>query len=67
MDSIMSNETWEIVKRLYVCKPIGYKWMFKKKLRPNGTIERHKVRLVAKGYPRKKVKFSSILIHMLLD
>jgi hypothetical protein len=54
MDSIMSNETWEIVKRLYVCKPIGCKWMFKKKLRPNGTIERHKVRLVAKGYTQKE-------------
>jgi hypothetical protein len=28
--------------------------VFKKKLRPNGTIERYKARLVAKGYTQKK-------------
>jgi hypothetical protein len=50
MDSIMSNGTWEIVERPYGCKPIGCKWVFKKKLRPDSTIERYKARLVAKGY-----------------
>ena len=54
MDSIMSNETWEIVDRPYWCKPIGYKWVFKKKLRPDGTIERYKARLVAKDYTQKE-------------
>ena len=28
--------------------------MFKKKLRPDGTIERYKTRLVAKGYTQKE-------------
>jgi hypothetical protein len=32
MDSIMSNETWEVVERPYGCKPIGSKWVFKKSL-----------------------------------
>ena len=50
MDSIMYNGTWEVVERLYGCKPIGYKWVFKKKLRPHGTIEKYMARLVAKGY-----------------
>jgi hypothetical protein len=50
MDSIMSNGTWEVVDRPYGCKPIGCKWVFKKKFRPDGTIERYKARLVAKGY-----------------
>jgi len=50
MDSIMSNGTWEIFKHPYGCKPIGCKWVFKKKLRPDGTIERYKARLVAKGH-----------------
>jgi hypothetical protein len=54
MDSIMSNGTWEVVSRPYECKSIGYKWVFKKKLRPNGTIEKYKVRLVAKGYNQKE-------------
>ena len=54
MDSIMSNGTWEIVDRPYGCKPIGCKWVFKKKLRPDGTIERYKARLVAKCYTQKE-------------
>jgi hypothetical protein len=54
MDSIMSNETWEVIERPYGCKPIGSKWVFKKKLRPDGTIEMYKARLVIKGYSQKE-------------
>jgi hypothetical protein len=36
------------------CTPFGCKWVFKKKLRPDGTIEKYKVRLVAKGYTQKE-------------
>ena len=42
MDSIMSIRTWEVVDRPYGCKPMGCKWVFKKKLRPDGTIEKYK-------------------------
>ena len=31
--------------------------MFKKKLRPDGTIEKYKARLVAKGYTQKEEDF----------
>ena len=54
MDSIMSNRTWEVVEYPYGCKPVGCKWVFKKKLRPDGTIEKYKARLVAKGYTQKE-------------
>jgi hypothetical protein len=54
MNSIMSNATWEVVECPYGCKPIGSKWVFKKKLRPDGTIERYKARLVIKGYSQKE-------------
>jgi hypothetical protein len=54
MDSIMSNATWEVIEHPYGCKPIGSKWVFKKKLRPNGNIERYKARLVIKGYSQKE-------------
>src|SRR6266542_437077 len=54
MDSIMSNGTWEVVDRPYGCKPVGCKWVFKKKLRPDGKIEKYKARLVAKGYTQKE-------------
>jgi hypothetical protein len=50
MDSISANGTWEITDRPYGCKPVGCKWVYKKKLRPDGTIEKYKARLVAKGY-----------------
>jgi hypothetical protein len=53
MDSIMANEIWEITNRPYGCKPVGCKWVFKKKLRPDVTIEKYKARLVAKGYTQK--------------
>jgi hypothetical protein len=55
MDSIMSNETWEVVERHYGCKPIGSKWVFKK-LRPDGTIGRYKERLIIKGYSQKEAE-----------
>ena len=54
MDSIMSNRTWEVVDRPYGCKSVGCKWVFKKKLRPDGTIEKYKARLVAKGFTQKR-------------
>ena len=34
MDSIMSNGTWEITDCPSGCKPVGCKWIFKKKMRP---------------------------------
>jgi hypothetical protein len=32
---------------------VGCKWVFKKNLRPDGTIDKYKARLVAKGYTQK--------------
>jgi hypothetical protein len=54
MDSILSNGTWELSERPHGYKPVGCKWVFKKKLRPDGTIEKYKARLVAKGYTQKE-------------
>jgi hypothetical protein len=54
MDSILSNGTWELVERLYGCRPVGCKWVFKKKLKSNDTIDKYKAHLVAKGYTQKE-------------
>jgi hypothetical protein len=54
MDSILSNGTWELSERPHDCKPVGCKWVFKKKLRPDGTIEKYKARFVAKDYRQKE-------------
>jgi hypothetical protein len=67
MDSILSNETWELSELPFGYKPIGCKWVFKKKLRPDGTIDKYKTRLVAKDYTQRKAMISLILIHLLLN
>jgi hypothetical protein len=50
----MSNGTWEVIECPYGCKPIVSKWVFMKKLRPDGIIEINKMRLVIKGYSQKE-------------
>jgi hypothetical protein len=53
-DCILTNETWKICDCLVECKPVGCKWVFKKKLKPTGTIGKYKARLVAKGFTQKE-------------
>ena len=36
------------------CRPISSKWIFKKKLRTDSSIERYKARLVIRGFDQKK-------------
>jgi hypothetical protein len=67
MDSILSNGTWELVDRPYGCKPVGCKWVFKKKLRSDGNIDKYKASLVVKGYTQQEGEISLIHIHLLLD
>ena len=54
MDSILSNGTWELTEQPYGCKPMDCKWVFKKKLGPDVTIEKYKARLVPEGYTQKE-------------
>ncbi|KAK1694777.1 hypothetical protein QYE76_011474 [Lolium multiflorum] len=65
MDSILANGTWEVTDRPYGCKPVGCKWVFKKKLRPDGTIEKYKARLVAKGYTQKEVHCAAAFVFLI--
>ncbi|KAL0430697.1 UNVERIFIED_CONTAM: Retrovirus-related Pol polyprotein from transposon RE2 [Sesamum radiatum] len=44
------NQTWEITKLPPRKKAIGCKWVFRLKLKEDGTVDRYKARLVAKGY-----------------
>ncbi|GKA93201.1 zinc finger, CCHC-type containing protein [Tanacetum coccineum] len=45
MDSIMGNNTWVLADLPPGCKPLGYKWIFKRKLKVDGTTEKFKARL----------------------
>jgi hypothetical protein len=51
MDSIMSNGTWEITPS--GCKLVRCKWIFKKKPKFDGAIEKYNGRLVDKGFTLK--------------
>jgi hypothetical protein len=50
MASLDKNEAWNLVELSTGRKPIGIKWVFKKKLNAEGKVEKYKARLVAKGY-----------------
>ncbi|GJT27479.1 zinc finger, CCHC-type containing protein [Tanacetum coccineum] len=53
MDSIMGNNTWVLADLPPGCKPLGCKWIFKRKLKVDGTIEKFKARLVIQGFKQK--------------
>jgi hypothetical protein len=53
-DSIMKNETWELTELPENKIPIGSKWLFKSKFNVDGSIEKFKASLVAKGYSQKE-------------
>eukprot|EP00253_Pinus_taeda_P032790 PITA_32790 len=50
MASLHKNEAWDLVELSAGRKPIGSKWVFKKKTNAEGKVEKHKARLVAKSY-----------------
>jgi hypothetical protein len=50
MASLDKNEAWDLVELLAGRKPIGRKWVFKKKMNAEGKVEKYKARLVEKGY-----------------
>ncbi|KAK8704646.1 hypothetical protein V6N13_048264 [Hibiscus sabdariffa] len=50
MDSMSDNQVWTLVEPLEGIKPIGCKWVFKKKTDMDGNVQTYKGRLVAKGY-----------------
>jgi hypothetical protein len=51
--SIHMNDTWELTKTPHDKKKIGTKWVYKTKYNSDGSVERHKERLVAKGLTQR--------------
>ena len=54
MESIYSNSVLDLVDQSDGVKPIGCKWIYKRKKRAGGNVQTFKARLVAKGYTYKK-------------
>ncbi|KAL0292376.1 UNVERIFIED_CONTAM: hypothetical protein Sradi_6991600 [Sesamum radiatum] len=50
MDSMSSNQVWTLVDRPKGVKPVGCKWVYKRKIGADGEVTTFKARLVAKGY-----------------
>eukprot|EP00253_Pinus_taeda_P035825 PITA_35825 len=50
MASFHKNEAWDLVELPAGRKPIGGKWVLKKKTNVEGKVEKYKARLVAKSY-----------------
>ncbi|CAL1361871.1 unnamed protein product [Linum trigynum] len=53
MKSMYKNEVWDLVDLPEGCKRVGNRWVWKTKHDSNGNIERHRARLVAKGFTQK--------------
>ena len=50
MLALIQNQTWELVDLPGGKKPVGCRWVYTIKYNSNGSLERYKARLVARGY-----------------
>ncbi|RVW89807.1 Retrovirus-related Pol polyprotein from transposon RE1 [Vitis vinifera] len=48
--ALIQNRTWDLVPRPPTANIVGSKWVFKTNLKEDGTIDRYKARLVARGF-----------------
>ncbi|KAL8121185.1 hypothetical protein AgCh_018080 [Apium graveolens] len=54
IESIMNNNIWVLCDLPRGCKALGSNWIFRKKYKPGGSIEKYKSRLVVGGHRQKK-------------
>ena len=50
MQALSKNETWDLVPHSPHKKAIGCRWIYKVKYNADGSVNRYKARLIAKGY-----------------
>jgi transposase InsO family protein len=60
-NTLLQNGTWELVELPPGAKAIGSGWVFRVKRNADGSIERYKARVVAKGYSQRPgIDFSEV-------
>jgi Reverse transcriptase (RNA-dependent DNA polymerase) len=52
--SLQKNHTWTLSDLPEGKKPISCKWIYKVKYKANGTLDKYKARLVARGFSQKE-------------
>ncbi|CAM8886571.1 unnamed protein product [Rhodiola kirilowii] len=52
-NALCRTHTWRLVPRPPTANIIGYKWVFKTKHNPDGSIAKRKARLVARGFTQR--------------
>ncbi|KAA0040456.1 gag/pol protein [Cucumis melo var. makuwa] len=50
MESMYFNSIWDLIDRHDGVKPVGCKWIYKRKRGEDGQVQTFRARLVAKGY-----------------
>ena len=50
VDSVLQNRSWELVDLTPGSKLLGYKKIFKRKMKADRSIDKYKTRFVIKGY-----------------
>ena len=53
MKSLDEQNTWELVTKPTGVKVLGNRWVYRTKLNSDGSVDRHKARLVIKGYHQR--------------
>ncbi|WJZ95112.1 hypothetical protein VitviT2T_013903 [Vitis vinifera] len=54
LHALEQNHTWTLTPLPSDHRPIGCKWVYKIKYNSDGTVERYKTRLVAKGFTQRE-------------
>jgi hypothetical protein len=52
IESMHDNQVWNLVDPIDGVRPIGCKWVFKKKMDKDGNVHIYKARLVVKGFKK---------------
>ncbi|MCO5610643.1 hypothetical protein L7F22_064882 [Adiantum nelumboides] len=54
LQALEAANTWELVPPPEHHNIVSYKWLLKKKYHPNGSVDRYKARLVARGFTQQE-------------